>query len=71
MADDIDITPGSGKTIRTDEVNGKHVQVIKSVTTEVTNMTYTNSLLTGYTEDGVTWVIARNGSGDITSITAT
>ncbi|MGH2596138.1 MAG: hypothetical protein ACRDH7_09265 [Actinomycetota bacterium] len=29
MADDIDITPGSGKTVATDDVGGRHFQVVK------------------------------------------
>lgn len=29
MADDIDITPGVGKTVKTDECGGKHVQIMK------------------------------------------
>jgi hypothetical protein len=29
MADDIDITPGTGKTVATDEVSGKHHQRVK------------------------------------------
>jgi hypothetical protein len=29
MADDIDITPGSGKTVKTDDCGGKHVQIVK------------------------------------------
>jgi hypothetical protein len=29
MADDIDITPGTGKTVKTDDCGGKHVQIVK------------------------------------------
>lgn len=29
MADDIDVTPGSGKTVATDEVSSRHYQIIK------------------------------------------
>lgn len=29
MANNIDITPGAGATVATDEVNGRHYQIVK------------------------------------------
>lgn len=43
--------------------------VVEAGTVATTDMTYENGLLVSYVEGGVTWTVARDGDGNITSIT--
>lgn len=43
--------------------------LVEAGTVATTDMTYENGLLVSYVEGGVTWTVARDGDGNITSIT--
>lgn len=42
---------------------------VSGVSVATTDMTYEAGLLVSYVEGGVTWTVARDGDGNITSIT--